>query len=91
MHTTSSSLSVQQLTTVSFEDDYDSQMYATSLGTILYEIAPGAPFLNRRQISMILREATRTKIHGLAADVTILVQKDGSASIKIDYPGSVGN
>jgi hypothetical protein len=84
-------MSVQQLTAVSFEDDLDSQLYATALGTILYEIAPGAPFLNRRQISMILAEATRNKIHGLTADVTILVQKDGSASINIYYPGSVGN
>jgi len=84
-------MSVQQLTSVPTDfDDYD-QMYATSLGTILYEIAPGAPLLSRQQISMILREASRNQIHGLSAEVTIFVQKDGSASIKIDYPGSDTN
>jgi secreted protein with Ig-like and vWFA domain len=90
MHT--SSMSVQQLTAVTADfDDQDSELYATSLGTILYEIAPGAPLLSRQQISMILREASRNQIHGLSADVSISVQKDGSASIRIDYPGSVSN
>jgi secreted protein with Ig-like and vWFA domain len=85
-------MSVQQLTAVTADfDDQDSELYATSLGTILYEIAPGAPLLSRQQISMILREASRNQIHGLSADVSISVQKDGSASIRIDYPGSVSN
>lgn len=87
MHT--SNLSVHQLSlAVSEGDEQDGQLYAASLGTILYEIAPGAPLLSRKQISLILREAARNQINGMSADVTILVQQDGSASIKIDYPGS---
>jgi hypothetical protein len=80
-------LTAQQLAVTTDVDDYDNQLDTNSVGAILYEIAPGAPFLSRQQISNVMRAAAKYLKRGMSSDLTIMVREDGMVSFKIDLPG----
>lgn len=82
------SFSVQQLAADASGDNVDDAINGCSLGTIVYEIAPGAPLLSRRQVSNVLCFAgkyLRTDVEQkqVAPDVRISVKADGLVELNI--------
>ncbi len=82
------SLTLQQLATSNENYDGDNQWFPGSVGAILYEIAPGASFLSQRQIAKVMSEAAKYFKRGRTSDVTILVERDGTVSFRVELPGA---
>ncbi|MBI2811673.1 MAG: hypothetical protein HYX67_12725 [Candidatus Melainabacteria bacterium] len=83
------SMTVQQLTTTNEIYDADSHLFPGSVGAILYEIAPGASFLSQQQIANVMRAAAKHFKRGRTSDVTIMVERDGTVSYRVENPGLV--
>lgn len=82
------SLTLQQLATSTENYDSDTQWFPGSVGAILYEIAPGASFLSQQQIAKVMREAAKHFKRGRTSDVTIMVERDGTVSFRVELPGA---
>jgi hypothetical protein len=82
------SMTVQQLTT-SEAFDVDSHLFPESVGAILYEIAPGASFLSEQQIANVMRAAAKHFLRGRISDITIMVERDGTVSYRVELPGAM--
>ncbi|HEY9678344.1 MAG TPA: hypothetical protein V6C76_10065 [Drouetiella sp.] len=80
-------MTMQQLATKEFYD-IDSQFFPGAVGAILYEIAPGASFLSHQQIAIVMREASKHFRRGTTSDVTIMVERDGTVSFRVENPGA---
>ncbi len=81
-------LTVQQLTATE-SDEIDCHPFPGSVGAILYEIAPGATFLSQHQIANVMRAAAKHFKRGRSSDLTIMVEKDGTVSFRVELPGAV--
>lgn len=82
------SMTLQQLTTTNEIYDGESQWFPGSVGAILYEIAPGATFLSQQQLAVVMREASKHFKRGRVSDVTIMVERDGTVSYRVEMPGT---
>lgn len=81
-------LTVQQLACTD-ADEVDSHLFPGSVGAILYEIAPGATFLSQHQLANVMRAAAKHFKRGRSSDLTIMVERDGMVSFRVELPGAV--